>query len=91
MKLFITGNMGYVGSVLSHLLLSIYENVEIIGFDSCFFGHCLTGADFSPEHVVYAQHYGDVRILMQPYLRVLTLLFILQGSLMTRSEMNLRI
>ena len=61
MKVFITGNMGYVGSVLNDVLVKFYPDIEIIGFDTGFFGHSLTGADFLPERQISIQRFGDVR------------------------------
>jgi len=61
LKVFVTGNMGYVGSVLSRVLIATFPKVEILGFDAGFFGHSLTGADFTPEQGVSVQYFGDVR------------------------------
>ena len=36
MKLLITGNMGYVGSVLSQYISNNYPEHQIIGFDTGF-------------------------------------------------------
>ena len=63
MKIVITGNMGYVGSVLArHLSVSIPE-ARVVGFDTAYFAHCLTAASTLPEHYVHEQHFGDVRSL----------------------------
>ncbi len=69
MKVFITGNMGYVGSVLSNVLNKIDSNIEIIGYDSGFFGHSLTGVEFFPEQKISVQHYGDIRDIHQSMLK----------------------
>jgi nucleoside-diphosphate-sugar epimerase len=61
MKILITGNMGYVGSVLVNHLKLQNNDVEIIGYDSGFFAHCLTNADFLPEKNVSKQYFGDLR------------------------------
>ncbi|MQP66382.1 NAD-dependent epimerase/dehydratase family protein [Niveispirillum sp. SYP-B3756] len=61
MNILITGNMGYVGPVLIRYIRSTYPKARIIGFDSGFFGHCLTGADLLPESRADVQHFGDVR------------------------------
>lgn len=53
--------MGYVGSVLTKFLSKNFPNYELIGFDTGFFGHSLTGAEFIPEHGISKQYYGDVR------------------------------
>lgn len=61
MKVFVTGNMGYIGPVLNRVLTSTFPKIEIVGFDAGFFGHSLTGADFTPEQGVSVQYFGDVR------------------------------
>lgn len=61
MKVFVTGNMGYVGPVLNRVLTTIFPKIEILGFDTGFFGHSLTGADFTPEQGISVQYFGDVR------------------------------
>lgn len=61
MKILVTGNMGYIGPVLISLLRKNFEDAYIIGYDSGFFAHCLTGAKTLPEVGVDAQHFGDVR------------------------------
>ena len=63
MKVLITGNMGYVGSVLTSYLKKNYKNIEIIGYDTGFFGHSLTGADFIPEQGISLQYLGDIRLI----------------------------
>jgi len=61
LKVCITGNMGYIGPVLNRVLATIFPKIEIVGFDAGFFGHSLTGADFTPEQGVSVQYFGDVR------------------------------
>jgi nucleoside-diphosphate-sugar epimerase len=61
MRILITGNMGYVGPVLTRFLRKALEDVELIGFDSAFFGHSLTGAGFLPEALLNRQAFGDIR------------------------------
>jgi len=68
MKVFITGNMGYVGSVLTQYLKKKYPKIQLIGYDTSFFGHSLTGADFIPEQAMSVQHFGDVRDIQQSLL-----------------------
>jgi nucleoside-diphosphate-sugar epimerase len=53
--------MGYIGSVLNRVLVGEYPDIEIIGFDTCFFGHSLTGAEFTPEQGISVQYFGDSR------------------------------
>jgi nucleoside-diphosphate-sugar epimerase len=63
MRILITGNMGYVGpGVVAHLR-AIHPGATLLGYDSGFFAHCLTGADGLPERRLDAQHFGDVRDL----------------------------
>ena len=62
-KILITGNMGYVGPVLVRHLRRTIPNVHLIGYDTCFFGHCLTAASTLPEANVDCQYFGDVRKL----------------------------
>lgn len=61
MKVLVTGNMGYIGPVLTRVLVREYAGIEIIGYDSGFFSHSLTGAEFDPEHGVSVQYLRDVR------------------------------
>ncbi len=60
-KILITGNMGYIGPVLTAYLRSIYPHLEIYGVDLGFFGQCLTGAPVIPESRVDVQYISDVR------------------------------
>lgn len=61
MRIVITGNMGYVGPVLGRVLREARPDAELIGFDTGFFGHCLTNAVTLPEQRYDRQHFGDVR------------------------------
>jgi len=61
LKVLITGNMGYIGPVLNRVLVNSFADIEIVGLDTGFFGHSLTGSDFLPEHGVALQYFGDVR------------------------------
>ncbi len=69
MRILVTGNMGYVGPVLVRHLRSVMPNAELIGYDSGFFAHCLTGAEQLPERLLDAQYFGDVRSLPDALLR----------------------
>ena len=60
-KILITGNMGYVGPVLTKSLRRSFNNLEIIGFDSGFFAHCLTNKQYHPEIFLSKQFFGDIR------------------------------
>lgn len=55
--------MGYIGPVLTTHLRSVFPDVELVGADTGFFGHCLTGCEVFPESRVDHQHYVDVRRL----------------------------
>jgi nucleoside-diphosphate-sugar epimerase len=61
MRILITGNMGYVGPVLSRHLRQAFPQAEIIGFDTGFFAHCLTSRDYLAEAVLDRQIFGDTR------------------------------
>jgi nucleoside-diphosphate-sugar epimerase len=60
-RILITGNLGYVGSVLTRFLRRNVPGAELIGFDCGFFGHSLTGVDTLPESLLDLQYFGDVR------------------------------
>lgn len=61
MRILIFGNMGYVGPVLVRHLRKTHPDYIIDGFDTAFFGHCLTGVSQVPERNLDDQFYGDVR------------------------------
>jgi nucleoside-diphosphate-sugar epimerase len=63
MRILITGNMGYVGPVLTRFLRERFSDAELIGFDTGFFGHCLTGTSLLPEALLNRQVFGDIREL----------------------------
>src|SRR5580658_10790329 len=63
MRILITGNMGYVGPVLTRFLRENLTDSELIGFDAGFFGHSLTGAGLLPEALLDRQVFGDIREL----------------------------
>jgi len=60
-RILITGNMGYVGSVLVHHLRAVLGNVWIIGYDAGLFAHCLTNSAGLPETLLDLQVFGDIR------------------------------
>ena len=60
MRILVNGNTGYVGSVLSKHLINSRENIELIGFDTGYFAHCLTNSQYLPEFK-YQQNWGDLR------------------------------
>jgi nucleoside-diphosphate-sugar epimerase len=61
MRILITGPMGYVGPVLTRHLRARFPDAELIGFDSGYFAHNLTGALRLPETVLDRLHFGDIR------------------------------
>ena len=61
MRVLITGNLGYIGPVLDKHLNRSQVGMEIVGFDSGFFAHCLTNAGRLPECRIKTQHFGDMR------------------------------
>lgn len=63
MKILITGNMGYVGPALVRHLRTRFPRAIVLGYDSGFFAHCLSGASDLPETYIDAQYFGDVRDL----------------------------
>ena len=60
-RILITGNMGYIGPVLTSYLRSVHDGLKIYGVDLGFFGQCLTGADVIPESRIDIQYTSDVR------------------------------
>lgn len=60
--------MGYVGSVLTQYLKKKYPNIILIGYDTSFFGHSLTGTNFIPERSISVQYFGDIRNIDQKLL-----------------------
>lgn len=63
MRVLVTGNAGYIGPVLGQHLRSTLTGVELIGFDTGYFAHSLTGAEFLPELMYHQQIVGDLRDL----------------------------
>jgi len=61
MKILITGNMGYIGPVLTKKLKNECPDAILIGFDSAYFAHCLTSTSIIPEAPLYCQYFGDIR------------------------------
>ncbi len=63
MKLLITGNTGYIGPLVYRHMRQTMPDMQIAGYDSGYFAHCLTGAACLPEAALLAQYWGDVRDL----------------------------
>ncbi|KIL36983.1 NAD-dependent epimerase [Cohnella kolymensis] len=60
-KILITGNMGYVGSVIVQHLRKAYPDVTLNGFDYGYFSHCLINVPQLPECSLNNQIFGDIR------------------------------
>ncbi len=63
MRVLVTGNMGYIGPVLGRFLRRSIPGCTLVGYDSGFFGNCLTNAAVLPELRFEEQFFGDVREL----------------------------
>lgn len=64
MKILITGNLGYVGPVLiRHLRSALPTGTYLRGYDTGFFGHCLTACNYLPECWLDEQIFGDTRTM----------------------------
>lgn len=61
MKILITGNMGYVGPVMARHFQKNFVKPTLIGLDTGFFAHCLTGTKLMPEILLDQQWFKDVR------------------------------
>ncbi len=57
MKVLVTGNLGYVGSILTNILLE--KKYDVIGFDSGFFKNCNIVKINKNNKLI--QHFGDIR------------------------------
>lgn len=60
-KILITGNMGYIGSVLVNHLRNTCPQAYLIGYDLGYFANQLTNVNLLPEVVLNTQYFGDVR------------------------------
>lgn len=69
MKILITGNLGYIGPIVSRHLKNTNKSTVITGLDSAFFAHCLTAPSFSPEAYVDVQYRMDVRKVDTDFLK----------------------
>ena len=61
MKILITGNMGYVGPVVTRHLRRKFPGSYLVGLDSGLFAHCNTAVNAHSEFGLNEQHFGDVR------------------------------
>ncbi|OSI72442.1 NAD-dependent epimerase/dehydratase family protein [Bradyrhizobium canariense] len=60
-RILITGVAGYVGPTLIRHLRDKFPDSKLIGFDTGYFAHNLTGAKRSPESLLDGLHFGDIR------------------------------
>ena len=61
MKILITGNLGYIGPLVTRRLREAHPDAMLIGLDTGYFAHCLTGAHHLPETMLDAQYFADIR------------------------------
>lgn len=61
MRVLITGNMGYLGPPVAREVRARWPEAEIIGLDTGFFAHCLSGSGPLPEVALDRQIFADVR------------------------------
>lgn len=61
MRIIILGNMGYVGPAVVNELRQSYPNSFLVGLDTGYFSHCLTGARRLPESLLDRQIFMDIR------------------------------
>jgi len=60
-KILVTGNMGYIGPILTKQLRQSYPDAKLTGFDIGYFGNCITSTELLPECRVDIQYFGDMR------------------------------
>ncbi len=61
MKVLITGNMGYIGPVVSIHLRETLPGAVLVGLDLGYFGNCITALDVLPECRMDVQYFEDIR------------------------------
>jgi len=61
MKVLITGNMGYIGPVVTKQLRASYPDSVLVGFDTGYYANCVTTEGAFPECKVNLQYFSDVR------------------------------
>jgi len=61
MKIFITGNMGYLGPVVTNHLRANFPDAQLVGLDTAYFGNCVNAPDVLPESRLNVQFYADIR------------------------------
>lgn len=60
MKILITGNLGYIGPIVSRALKNYFEDLKVIGIDSGFYSNKTT-IDYNPEVFIDLQYFCDIR------------------------------
>jgi len=61
LKILITGNMGYIGPGLLEQLRRSRPDATLVGVDTGYFAHCLTGVTIFPEDRLDLQYFADLR------------------------------
>lgn len=61
MNILIVGNLGYIGPVVVSHFREVFPASRLVGYDTSFFSHALTGVSANPERFLDEQRYGDVR------------------------------
>lgn len=69
MRIMITGNMGYIGPVVTKHLRTIFPDAEIVGLDIGYFGNCINASDVLPECRLDVQYHADIRKVPEYMLR----------------------
>lgn len=62
-RILVTGNLGYVGPVVTRHLRKAMSGVMLVGFDSGFFANCLTVDPTDGMRTIDHQYFADVRNL----------------------------
>jgi nucleoside-diphosphate-sugar epimerase len=61
--------MGYIGPSVIRQLRHSYPDATLVGLDTGYFAHCLTGAEMLPEARLDIQYFADVRALPDEVLK----------------------
>lgn len=79
MKILVTGNMGYIGPYVIKHLRSAYPTATMVGFDTGYFGNCITSKDVLPECYVDFQYFADIRLFSEHILNNVDVIVHLAG------------